>query len=183
MKNKFIRFFSALLCVFAFSGCAVSHALRHPFATTAAQVEKGSGSENPTLPPSIAGISSKDIASLSKTPPAPAESRIAAFFADVTRICVIIGALSLLAGGALIYFGSVIPGVKCIAGGIALPVAAIWLDYHYGIVIWCLCIGSAIGFFWALKKYDPTLLASLDAEASKIRAKAEAEISALVKKI
>ena len=155
-----------LVSIFVFEGCGVVHSLQHPF--TVPSIES-SGTQNPTQ------------ASISSGKPTPVSTPIKSFFANVTRLAIVIGGLSLLAGGALIYFGSVIPGVKCIVGGIALPVAAIWIDYHYGLVIWLLCIGSAVGFIWALNKYDPALAAKLLADYKAGLAAAENELSALKK--
>ena len=110
-------------------------------------------------------------------------SAIARVVANIVHISELIGVLSLLAGGALIYFGQIIPGVKCVIGGIALPVCAVWFDYHYGIVLWLLLIGSSAGFLWAFNKYDPALLSSLLASTKNALASSEAELSALKKKL
>jgi hypothetical protein len=148
-------------------GCALSHALSHPFST-------GPEASVAKLPPSNAESSAKLTTAITPTK---------AFFNRIMMWCIIAGSLSLLAGGALIYFGMVIPGVKCVAGGIALPVAAIWIDYHYAVVIWTLCIGSAIGFVWALKKYDPALAKQLIADWTNAAVLAEKEVTELKAKL
>ena len=173
MKLKFaLLLYAVSLCFFLTCGCSVMNALRHPFAA------EGSNGRNPTMGASTGAT----MPALSSKPTNP-KSGIASFFSTVMEISIALGLLSLSAGGALIYFGMVIPGVKCIIGGIALPVAAIWLDFHYALVIWIVFISAAIGFAWALHRYDPKLASTLLADAKEAALTSETELKNLKTKL
>ena len=181
-RDFYIAFFLFFAMMFS-AGCGTVASFRH--AQNAANSATSSAQADNQPNPYIAVATGKLSRLTTESIPATANhtSVIARAVSNIVHIAEIVGLLSLISGGLLIYFGQVIPGVKCVIGGIILPVSAVWFDYHYGLVLWLLLIGSAIGFLWALNKYDPALLKSLDIEASKIRASAEAEIANLVKKV
>jgi hypothetical protein len=182
LRHEFYLAFFLFSAILFSAGCGTVASFRHAHnaATEAASSAQADNQPNPIIAVTGGKLSKLTTESLPAT--ANHTSVIARAVANIVHIAEIVGLLSLIAGGLLIYCGQVIPGVKCVIGGIVLPVSAVWFDYHYGLVLWLLLIGSAGGFLWALNKYDPALLKALDIEASKIKAAAQADIVNLVKK-
>ena len=141
---KTIYWCLALVYLGGILGCAEVRATRN---TKAAIAEIENQDQTPTaVKPAKRSIPATEAA---KTSP------VAKSVAGIVHLMEAGGVLCLLACAALCYFGQYIPGVKCGLAGVALPVCAIWFNYHYGLVIALVLICAALAFLWGFYKEDP----------------------------
>ena len=142
---KTIYFCLALVYLGGILGCAEVRATRNA-RSAISEIEN----QDPTAPPAV-----KPAKRAIPATEAAKTSPVARSVAGIVHLMEAGGVICLLACAALCYFGQYIPGVKCGLAGVALPVCAIWFNYHYGLVIALVLICAALAFLWGFYKEDP----------------------------
>lgn len=93
--------------------------------------------------PTPATIGNKSVAPVSQVTKQPtAKQAVQTAFNWFATICVIGGLVSIGLGAFSIYRGLIVSGIKFLLGGVLVPVAGIYLAYHWAIIVGLCLIGA-----------------------------------------
>ncbi len=176
MRNTKIELLLFAVSLAFFVGCGSLPRLPH--------LPGQSARTNDVQPDNTTSASGVTVRELKNPPRIPAtqaakSSPVASAVSSIVHWMELAGALCLLAAAILIYLGQIIPGVKCAVAAVALPVSAVWFNYHYGLVIGMILISAAVGFLWAFYKKNPALLSAAETEFSSLETRLFDEIKKL----
>ena len=87
----------------------------------------------------------------------------------------------LFIAGICAYAGMIIPAVKFGIAGLCLPIAAVFFEAHWGVIIACILVAAAIGFIWAER--NSPVLAEIETWGEKELTALETKIAALKKSL
>jgi hypothetical protein len=131
------------------------------------------GCSNPLLAPKQS-VSNSTTAAVHSIESASPKTAVQTVVSNASHILIVSGVLAVIAGAALIYFGRVVLGVEMVAGGITVPIAAIWLLHYY---VWVILgtVAVLVITHWAIIK--PYVLPLFQKVESIVEPKAETTVS------